>query len=59
MTNYKSMTGRINKATTIVDLKDLDKSLDRLFEVGIFSVSEFNRLDDKILQKIFKLEKSF
>ena len=59
MTNYKSMTGRINKATTIVDLKDLDKSLDRLFEVGIFSVSEFNRLDDKILQKIFKLEESF
>ena len=56
MTNYKSMTRRINKATTIVDLKDLDKSLDRLFEVGIFSVSEFNRLDDKILQiRVFNI----
>jgi len=58
MTNYKLMTRRINNAITISDLKDLDKSLDRLFEAGVFSISEFDRLDDKILRRVFKLEES-
>ena len=58
MTNYKTMTKRINNAITISDLKRLDKSLDRLFEAGVFSIIEFNRLYDKILKRGFKLKES-
>ena len=56
MTNYKSMSLRIAKAVTIADLKALDKSLDRLLEAGVFSLHEWNKLDDKILIRTFKLE---
>ncbi len=58
MSNFKSMTQRINKAVTLDDLKKLDVSLGRVFNVGAISASEFWKLDDMILNKIFKLEGS-
>lgn len=52
MTNYQSFIGRIEKENTYDGLKKLETSLDRLYDAGIFSVSEFKRLDTKILNKL-------
>tara|TARA_R110000772_G_scaffold49060_1_gene112109 strand:+ start:1027 stop:1266 length:240 start_codon:yes stop_codon:yes gene_type:complete len=56
MTNFKAMVLRINKAVTISDLKALEISLSRLITAGVITTSEFWKLDDKILNRIFKLE---
>ena len=56
MTNYKLMALRIAKAVTKDDLNKLDKSLDRLLEAGVFSLHDWNKLDDMILNRTFKLE---
>tara|TARA_R110000782_G_scaffold5037_4_gene17684 strand:- start:1613 stop:1852 length:240 start_codon:yes stop_codon:yes gene_type:complete len=56
MTNFKAMVLRINKAVTISDLKALEISLSRLVAAGVITTSEFWKLDDKILNRIFKLE---
>lgn len=58
MTNYKAFTLRIKKAVTIADLKALEISLSRLVVIGIITTSEFWKLDDTILNRIFKLEGS-
>ena len=55
-TNYASMTARINKATTLESIEKLDKSLDRLYNAGIFTVSELQRLDAKLCDKLIALE---
>ena len=47
--NYKSFVKRI-KAASKDELSNLDRSLDRLFEVGIFTISEYQRLDQKIME---------
>ena len=58
MTNYKAFTLRIQKAMTIADLKALEVSLGRLICTGILTTAEFWKLDDMILNRIFKLEES-
>ena len=58
MTNYKAFTLRIIKAVTIADLKALEVSLSRLVGTGVITSSEFWKLDDIILNRIFKLEGS-
>ena len=58
MTNYKAFTLRIQKAVTIADLKALEVSLGRLVCTGILTTPEFWKLDDMILNRIFKLEES-
>jgi len=52
MSNYSSFVKRINQAETYLKLKALEASLDRLYNAGIFTVSEFKRLDSKILDKL-------
>ncbi len=49
MTNYQSMVKRINQAETEDDFRKLHESLDRLYKAGVFSGSERQRLDLKIL----------
>jgi len=49
MTNYQSMVKRINQAETEDDFRKLHDSLDRVYNSGIFTVSEFRRLDLKII----------
>lgn len=51
-TNYQSFVDRIDAENTYDGLKKLETSLDRLYNAGIFSVSEFKRLDTKILNKL-------
>lgn len=51
-TNYTSFIKRIKAADSEEKLKRLEVSLDRLYNAGIFSLAEFKRLDDKILEKL-------
>ena len=50
--NYKTFFNRIETADSQEKLKQLEVSLDRLYSAGIFSLAEFKRLDDKILEKL-------
>lgn len=50
--NYKTFIDRIEAADSEEKLKRLEVSLDRLYNAGIFSLAEFKRLDDKILEKL-------
>lgn len=54
-TNYSSFVERIESENTYKGLKKLETSLDRLYNAGIFSVSEFKRLDTKILNKLVSI----
>lgn len=53
--NIVSFIERINNEDTYEGLKKLEISLDRLYNAGIFSVSEFKRLDSKILDKLVNI----
>lgn len=55
MTNYKSFAARIEKAKSLGELKNLEKSLDRLYNAGVFTVGEYSRLDGLILNKFDKV----
>jgi len=51
MTNYKAMAQRINKAETMEEIRKLERSLDRLYNAGVFTVKEFAKLDGKMVDK--------
>jgi len=51
MTNYTAMVKRINKADTVEALCKLERSLDRLYNAGVFTVKEFAKLDGKMVDK--------
>jgi hypothetical protein len=54
--NYQSALERIKSAPNVEALRKLDKSLVRLWEAGIFTESEFSRLDRRLLDKIIAME---
>jgi ribosomal protein S20 len=54
--NYQSALERIKSASSVEALRKLDKSLVRLWEVGIFTESEFSRLDSRLLDRITAME---
>ena len=49
MSDWQSMIDRINQAETKEGFRKLHESLDRLYNAGIFTVSEFRRLDLKLI----------
>ena len=51
MSNFKSFSAKIKKATNKSDLDKLEKSLTLLYDAGQLTVSEFQRLDIKIIDK--------
>lgn len=55
-TNYQSALARINKANDEESLLQLEKSLERLWNAGIFTANEFSRLDDKLLSKLISID---
>ena len=55
-TNYQSALARINKANDEESLLQLEKSLERLRNAGIFTTSEFFRLDEKLLSKLISID---
>jgi len=54
--NYASFVQRIAEASAFDDLARLSRSLDRLYDAGVFSLAEFKKLDDKILAKAIRNE---
>ena len=56
MTNYQAMAQRINQANTIEALAKVESSLDRIFDNGFFTISEYSKLDSKIVDKQISLE---
>jgi hypothetical protein len=56
MTNYQAMTQRINRANTMEALAKVETSLDRIFNNGIFTINEYSKLDQKIVDKRINIE---
>ena len=56
MTNYQAMAQRINPANTVEALVKVEASLDRIFDNGFFTISEYSKLDSKIVDKQIALE---
>lgn len=56
MTNYAAMAKRIRRASTIQDCRNMELSLDRLYHAGIFTESQFMRLDGLILDRAVRFE---
>lgn len=54
--NYQSALARINKANDEQSLLQLEKSLERLWNNGIFTSNEFSRLDEKLLSKLISID---
>ena len=52
MTNYQSAVQRINDADTQAKLEKLERSLDTLYSLGVFTVAEFLSLDEKLMDKL-------
>ena len=51
MSNYKSAVKRIDKADTVEDLKNLEKSFENVYRYGFLTDNEFILLDLKIADK--------
>lgn len=56
MTNYQTALDRIKRAQDTHALQKLDKSLERLYACGAFTVSEYMRLDIKLVDKLALME---
>ena len=55
---YHSALIRINKANSVRELEKLQRVFSDIYEIGFFTVSEFGRLCEKILDKIVDIELS-
>ncbi len=55
---YKSALERLNKANTSKELAQLERSLERIYNAGFFTVSEYGRLDLKLTDKQISLEQT-
>ena len=53
---YKSALQRLNKANTSEELARLERSLERIYNAGFLTVSEYGRLDLKLIHKQFDIE---
>ncbi len=53
--NYQTFSEAIDKAKNQTEISRLGKSLDRLYDNGIFTYREFGRLDVKIMERAAKL----
>ena len=54
--NASAMRKRIDKAETPEDIANLERSMDRLWNVGAFKQGEFARLHVRIMEKAVELE---
>ena len=55
-TDYQSALERIKSAPNVEILQKLDKSFVRLWEAGIFTESEFSRLDRRLVERMIAME---
>lgn len=57
MINYKAMTERIQKVKTLADAQKIGPSLDRLYNAGLFTPNELQKLDIMLTDKQIELQK--
>lgn len=55
MSDYKTAKNRLNKAKTKLDLERLDKSLARIYDAGVFTESEYQKLTVSVMVKMAKI----
>ena len=55
-TDYQSALDRINSAPNVEALRKLDNSLVSLWIAGIFTESEFSRLDRRLVDRMIAME---
>jgi hypothetical protein len=55
---YHSALIRINKANSVGELERLERVFTDIYDRGFFTVSEFGRLCERILDKIIDIELS-
>lgn len=55
--NARAMRERIDKAQSQGDIANLERSMDRLWNVGAFKKGEFARLHVRIMEKSVELER--
>jgi hypothetical protein len=55
--NARAMRARIDKAETPEDIANLERSMDRLWNVGAFRQGEFARLHARIMEKAVEMER--
>jgi hypothetical protein len=53
---YKAALERLNKANTIQELERLERSFERIYNAGFFTVTEYGRLDLKLMNKQLAFE---
>lgn len=53
---YKAFIKRINVASTMEQLNELDEKIDKIYNAGCMSANELSRLDIKILNKKIEIE---
>jgi hypothetical protein len=56
MSNYQSAVRRIQLADNLGKLERLERSLDNLYNLGLFTVSEFVKLDCLLMDQYCLLE---
>jgi hypothetical protein len=49
--NARAMLHRIKKAETLQDLEKVDRSMDRLWDLGAFKAHEFTRLSVAVMDR--------
>jgi hypothetical protein len=54
--NYKSATHRVNNAINNSDLEQLVNSFTNLYNLGLLTESEYQRLDIKIVDKLIAIK---
>ncbi len=56
--NFRAMRDRIKRAETPADIAKIERSMDRLWNVGAFKQSEAMRLHAEIMDKACQVERS-
>jgi hypothetical protein len=53
---FKELSKRIRKATTLAEILKLERSADRLWVAGFMTASEFARIDSMLLSRKIRFE---
>tara|TARA_B110000879_G_scaffold135999_1_gene177727 strand:- start:240 stop:416 length:177 start_codon:yes stop_codon:yes gene_type:complete len=58
MTNCASMMKGIRRATTLQDIRKIEKAMVRLYEAGGLTDRQFSGLDDKVMARLIKIDQA-
>jgi len=55
-TNWESSLDRIRRCKTIEEVDKLEKSFQRIYENGVYTIAEFRKLDDLLMVRAAWIE---